>query len=305
MKTITLRYFDVNHTDSLTAPSTTLVNRIIGKLSSAASNRMMPINKKSSDKHDLISNYLNFDGGKAIAGTYLRITDSKDVPIIKKEILNQQSFSISSINENAADDEKTCLDYFYFCLNDKHLIITLDGRSSIARFETYINWLLSTAESGEDISFIPIVDESKLSIADIKQITVGSSYNVTVSNDKEDDNTNCRTKVLGVANDIIKEFFSDTPDFDDLMKSNICSADLVIKFSKPRIMSKEEYLKKTAGVILKPLEDPDGIKFASKGKKISGSQVLKSEDVEVDSDNGALSEQNVYLTMFRKIQALS
>lgn len=303
MKTITLRYFDVNHTDRLTTPSTTLVNRIIKRLSSAASNRMMPINKKSSDKHDLISNYLNFDSGKAIAGTYIRITDSKDVPIIKKEILDQQQFSISSINENASDDEKTCLDYFYFCLTDKHLIITLDGRSSIARFETYINWLLSTAETGEDISFIPIVDESKLSIADIKQITVGSSYNFTISNDKEENNISYRSKVFGVASDIIKEFFSDTPDFDDLMKSNICSADLVIKFSKPRIMSKEEYLKKTAGVILKPLEDPDGIKFASKGKKISGSQVLKSEDVEVDSDNnGALSEQNVYLTMFRKIQ---
>lgn len=70
-------------------------------------------------------------------------------------------------------------------------------------------------------------------------------------------------------------------------------------------MSREEYLRKTAGAILKPLEDPDGIRFATNGKKISGSQALKSEEVEVDCDtNGALSEQNVYQTMFRKLKEL-
>ena len=304
MKTITLRFFDVNCSNGLTS-STPLVKRIIGKLNSAASERMMAVNKYSSDKFDLISNYLNFDNGKAITGTCLRITNSKTVPVISEEILKQQQFSLNSINENAKDDEKTCLDYFYFCLSNKYLIITLDTRSSITRFETYINWLLNTSESGEDVSFTPIIDENKMTIADLKKITIGKSFNIPIQNSQEKRESSIVSKVVGITGDVLKSIVSDTSDLKDLLDSNICSADLVIKFSKPRSMSKDEYLRKTAGVILKPLENPDGIKFASKEKKISGSQVLKSEDIEVDCDtNGALSEQNVYRAMFKSLTEL-
>lgn len=304
MKAITLRFFDVNCSNGLTS-STPLVKRIIGKLNSAASERMMAVNKYSSDKFDLISNYLNFDNGKAITGTYLRITNSKTVPVISEEILKQQQFSLNSINENAKDDEKTCLDYFYFCLSNKYLIITLDTRSSITRFETYINWLLNTSESGEDVSFTPIIDENKMTIADLKKITIGKSFNIPIQNSQEKRESGIVSKVVGITGDVLKSIVSDTSDLKDLLDSNICSADLVIKFSKPRSMSKDDYLRKTAGIILKPLENPDGIKFASKGKKISGSKVLKSEDIEVDCDtNGALSEQNVYRAMFKSLKEL-
>lgn len=302
MKSITLRFFDVNCSNRLTS-SSSLVNRVIGKLSSAASDRMMPVNKNSSDKFDLISNYMNFGNGTAITGTCLRITNSKAVPVINDNILRQSQFPLSSINENAKDDEKTCLDYFYFCLSNEHLI-TLDTRSSMTRFETYINWLLNTSESGENISFSPVIDESKISIADIKKITIGKTCNIPIQNSQGRKDSNIASKVIGITGDVLKSIVSDTSGLDELMNSNICSADLVIKFSKPRSMSKDEYLRKTAGIILKPFEDPDGIKFASKGKKTSGSQILKSENIEVDCDtNGALSEQNVYQAMFKSLKA--
>lgn len=304
MKFITLRFFDVNLSAGLTS-SASLVMRVKAKLTSAVSERMMPVNKNSSDKFDLISNYLIIDNGKAIAGTCLRIANSKAVPVISEELLSQKQFTLNSINENAKDDEKTCLDYFYFCLSDGHLIITLDKRSSVTRFETYINWLLSTSESGEDITFVPVVDENRLSLADIKKITIGGKYNIPVNKEETAIERTFASKVIGITGTVLKSLLSDTSDLSELMASDICSADLVIKFSKPRSMSREEYLRKTAGAILKPLEDPDGIRFATNGKKISGSQALKSEEVEVDCDtNGALSEQNVYQTMFRKLKEL-
>lgn len=304
MKFITLRFFDVNLTAGLTS-SASLVKRVKAKLTSTVSERMMPVNKNSSDKFDIISNYLIIDNGKAIAGTCLRIANSKAVPVISEALLSQKQFTLNSINENAKDDEKTCLDYFYFCLSDEHLIITLDKRSSVTRFETYINWLLSTSESGEDITFVPVVDENRLSLADIKKITIGGKYNIPVNKEETAVERTFASKVIGITDTVLKSLLSDTSDLAELMASDICSADLVIKFSKPRSMSREEYLRKTAGAILKPLEDPDGIRFATNGKKISGSQALKSEEVEVDCDtNGALSEQNVYQTMFRKLKKL-
>lgn len=299
MKSITLRFFDVSYA-GLTSPS--IVSRILGKLSSAASDRLMPVNKNASDKYDLISNYMNIGNKTFVAGTCLRITNSKGVPVIKTEVLNQSQFSISAFNENASEDERTCLDYFYFCLSDKHLILTVDGKCNNKRFETYINWLLNTAEFGETIDFTPVIDETKLSLADIKRITIGNSYNIPLQDNQGPD---VKSTVVSIASGILKNLLSDSPDLDELMSSNICSADLVIKFSKPRSMSKEEYIRKTAGAILKPMDDPEGIKFASNGKKISGLQAMKTEVIEVDCDeNGVPSEQNIHQTMLKKVREL-
>lgn len=54
--------------------------------------------------------------------------------------------------------------------------------------------------------------------------------------------------------------------------------------------------------ILKHLDNPDGIRFQANGKKILGSQALKTEVVEIDCDeNGVMSEQAVYQQMIRKM----
>lgn len=261
----------------------------------------MPVNKQESDKYDLISDFLKVEKGKMVAGTSLRIINSKDVPIITEDMLKQTQFTVSSINEQAKEDEKTCLDYFYFCLSDKQLIVTLDSRSSISRFETYLNWLLNTVESGEHIKFTPMVDEETLSVADIKKITIGDSYDLKMDSGSTEGET-VKSKMVNLSNDVFRKLFSDTVSLKDLMDAKICSANLVIRFSKPKGMDEDEYKRKTAGAILKQLEDTNSVRFQTKGKKIIGSQVLKTEQIEVDSDeNGAVSEQSVYQTIIRKM----
>lgn len=299
MKTITLRFFDVEYTSGLTSTDT-LVSRVLSRLSSQASQRLMDVNKQESNKQDLISDFLNVKSGKMVAGTSIRITKSKDVPIITEAMLKQNQFKVSSINKNAKDDEKTCLDYFYFCLSDNKLIVTLDARSGISRFETYLNWLLSTTETGENINITPTVDEDNISVSDLKKITIGNSYNIS-SGDTGDNGEGIKSKMINLAGDVIKSLFSDTESFADLMDAKICSANLVIKFSKPRGMKEEEYKKKTAGAILKPLEDPDSVRFQTKGKKLLGSQILKVEQIEVEDVDGAINEQEVYQKIIKKM----
>lgn len=299
MKAITFRYFDVDYM-GLTS-STSLVGRLIGKLLSAASDRLMPLNKVESDKSDLISDFDNVNNGKMIAGTCLRIVNSKDVPIITEDMLKQNQFKVSTINPHAKDKEKTCLDYFYFCLSDDKLIVTLDARSSIGRFETYVNWLLNTKDLGEVISFTPTIDEEKISANDIKKITINNTFNLEVGN-KSKVSESIQSKLYNLSGDILNSLFSATDSLKDLMDANICSANLVIKFSKPRSMGEDEYKRKTAGTILKHLDNPDGIRFQANGKKMMGSQVLKTEIIEIDcDDNGVVSEQAVYQEMIKKM----
>ena len=300
-KRITFRYFDVEY-KGLTS-SSSLVARLSGKLTSSAKDRMMPLNKQESSESDLISDFSIGGKNRFIMGTMLRIVQSSEAPIITDDMLKQESFKVSSINSEATEREKTCLDFFYFCMSDEHIVVTLKSNKSINRLETYVNWILDTSESGEHVSFNPEIDVDSLSAADIKKITVGSSFDFSVKDGSPGVKGEVvKTKLLDVTSEVFNTIFLETASLDDLMNANICSANLIIKFTKPRGMDEDEYKRKTAGAILKPLENPNNITFQGKEKRIKGSSVLKTEEVEVEClENGAVSEQEVYQKMLQKL----
>ena len=77
---------------------------------------------------------------------------------------------------------------------------------------------------------------------------------------------------------------------------------LVINFSKPKSMSVEDYRLRTIGASLKQIGDPENIKIQTNGKKLKGSEVLKTEIIDVEDDGGAISEQEIYQKMIQKIR---
>lgn len=300
MKPVILRYFDVT-CPTLTSENS-LVERLISKLKSSASSRMMPLNRLESKKSDLISDFLvTTHGKKLIAGTYLRIANSTEVPIITEEMLKQDQFKVSTINKNAGSHEKTCLDYFYFCMSDDKLIVTLDSRATINRIETYINWLLNTKGSDDMVSFRPIVDGTTVSAADLKQITIFNNSSILIGG-SEPLAEQQESSVINIAKGAIMKLFNDADNLENLFEENICSAKLVIKFTKPRNMDLEEYKRKTIGASLKPIADTDTIKIQTNSKKMKGSDVLKTETIDVDDDRGIINEQEVYLKMIQRLK---
>lgn len=207
MKKITLRYCFVN--SSAFTLKDSLAHRLKSKLASSASSRMMPLNKQASGKSDVISDFLTVSNNeKIIAGTYLRIANSADVPIVTEEMLRKNQFKVSTINKSANKDEKTCLDYFYFCLSDSRLIVTLDSRSTISRFETYVNWLLNTKDSGEIISFTPAINQDTISVADLKKITINTNSSVLAAGDNPVGETN-ESSVISITKNALRKLFSD------------------------------------------------------------------------------------------------
>ena len=176
----------------------------------------------------------------------------------------------------------------------------MDSRSTISRFQTYINWILGTSESDESIVFTPMVDSTAISAADIKKITIGESF--TVSETGAESKVELQSKIVDIKDVVLGALFSETESLKDLMDANICSANLVIKFSKPRGMDRDEYRMKTAAALLKPLANPEQVSFQSNGKNIKGSQVLKTETFEIEcDDNGAVLEQAIYQELRRQI----
>ena len=73
--------------------------------------------------------------------------------------------------------------------------------------------------------------------------------------------------------------------------NKILSAQLLVKFTKPRKMEEEDY-EKLLGAYMKPISDADGVTFKLKnGKKITGSNILRTKNVEIEMiDDVRISE---------------
>ena len=76
-----------------------------------------------------------------------------------------------------------------------------------------------------------------------------------------------------------------------MLDNKILSAQLLVKFTKPRKMEEEDY-EKLLGAYMKPISDADGVTFKLKnGKKITGSNILRTKNVEIEMiDDVRISE---------------
>ncbi|HCM5308957.1 TPA: hypothetical protein N3N85_005401, partial [Klebsiella pneumoniae] len=66
--------------------------------------------------------------------------------------------------------------------------------------------------------------------------------------------------------DIIRNSMSDTEQLNDIALSQMISAELLIKFKKPRKMTDDEY-ERVLGAYLKPVSDLDNVSFKRKDNK--------------------------------------
>ena len=100
-----------------------------------------------------------------------------------------------------------------------------------------------------------------------------------------------RTLKSLVADLRLKKIVEEIPDFQQMLDNKILSAQLLVKFTKPRKMEEEDY-EKLLGAYMKPISDADGVTFKLKnGKKITGSNILRTKNVEIEMiDDVRISE---------------
>lgn len=310
-KKVRMRAFRVENND-LSKSSSPAKSLLLSKLdgSESVKERCMILSQEDSKKEqDLISFHQTSEKSKSVFCTMIRVSPSNDVEQIPNELFDKKFFTMDEFKDSGIESSVVCKGHFYFCINDNYLITNLPLTKTISSLQTYICWLTSN----ELIEFTPMIDKkNQTQLKDLDFIKVKDPGQPTKEKetDEESDHSTAQPPVISeekskafklpsMLMDIIKKTLSDTSSFSDLINNKIVSAELLIKFKKPRKMTDEEYAK-ILGATLKPVSDLDNITFKRKDGKseVKGKDLLKTKTVDIEvTETGKLVEQMVFQEM--------
>lgn len=309
-KLVTLRAFEIKNNSLSKASSdakVTLVKKLI-EIKQAKDRCMLLNPDDKNQERDVISYFKESLQSGSIFCTMLRITSDKDVQHITDTLFEKEVFSLDDIETSRIDASAICKSHYYFSMNDNFLVTNLPLNKTIIRLQTYLSWFLNN----DLLEFTPLIsakDQTRLSdlkaiiVKDPEPISAPTSTALTVSPGNSTSVTSTESqksiKLSQKVFDILKRSMSDTAQLDELALSQMISAELLIKFKKPRKMSEEEY-KRALGAYLKPVSDLDNVSFKRKDNKteVKGKDLLLTKAVSVETtQTGKLVEQQLLQEM--------
>ncbi|MFV0377996.1 MAG: hypothetical protein ACK5JD_11935 [Mangrovibacterium sp.] len=300
-KNLKLRAFRIENNE-ITQSNSGILNNITNKLQgSIAETRRMQLNSEDIKREeDLISDF-SISQQKFVSGVVLRITHAEDVPNIPDTFLKHEKISINELENIEAGTSIIYKEHYYFLLNNDFVITNLQSNINIKRLQVYINWLLEKERASMLYEFTPIVvSQNETKLSDIKKITVKDK---TVNfMDKQDDTGH---KKFALSLDLLTDLIKDVSSLDKIIDNNIVSAELLIKFTKPRKMSEADY-QKIMGAYMKPISETDDISFSTKKNGvITGSDILKTKSVDIElTETNKINEPQLYQEMEKFLNEL-
>ncbi|MDR2241836.1 MAG: hypothetical protein LBE28_03615 [Providencia alcalifaciens] len=318
-KQIKMRAFKIENHDVSKSVSPAK-QQILAKLTSTTTvkERCMILNSEDPKKEqDLISYYQTSETSGSVFCNMMRVTPSEGVEKIPDLLFEKPSFTMSDLQNADIDTSVICKNHFYFCMNDKFLVTNLPLNKTISSLQTYVCWLANN----ELIEFTPMIVKNKqtqlkdlqlMSIKDPSPIkNMGSSdeeqppkesdgNNVKSTEVTTSEEKNTKIKLSSAVMETLKSIIpSSLSNFKEIVDNQIVSAELLIKFNKPKDMDEEDYAR-ILGATLKPVSDLDNIVFKRKDgrRDVKGKDLLKIKNVLIDvTESGKLVDQQVFQEM--------
>ncbi len=309
-KRVLLRAFKIKNS-MLSSSDSKIKERLIKKLEfyKKSQDRCMDLNENDlSDEKDLISNYENYSVEQSLFCTLLRMSIGSEVQHITKNLLNRIKFNIENLESENLETAAIYKDHFYFSIKGDYLVTgMLAGNRTIKPLQTYLSWFLKD----ENFELTPVIKPpSEYKLSDLKSANFSD---ITIKHDsKEKTSSSLNETGKQVTNinkfvlDKITSLFKDNISLNDVDLSQVISAELIIKFKKPKEMTNEEYEDKF-GALLKPVSDVESIKFQTKDKKteVSGKDLLHTKIIYVEeTQNGFINEQELMQEMGKYLKEL-
>ena len=222
---------------------------------------------------------------------------------IPDDFLEHEQITISELEKDDESGQKMRFkENYYFFMNDSFLVTNFQANTHIKRFQTYINWLIQNERVDILYEFTPRVNSvEKIPLSEIKNIEVKDSAIYSDDSDKVH-----RNSLLTIKDDFLKHFLNDVKDFDEIIKQQVVSAQLLLKFNKPKEMKKEDY-ERVMGAYLKPITETDDVTFVTKkGKRINGTDLIMTKDVIIElTESKMISEEQLFQEMELYIKEIS
>jgi len=306
-KNLKLRAFEIQNNE-LSQSNSGLLSILSQKLrGSVAQNRRMRLNVDDpKNEEDLVSDY-DVKENYLVLGVVLRIMPSDDVPNIPDELFDQEKIEMNELDTIHTQSSNIYKEHYYFMLNNRYLITTLSSNKPITRFQTYINWLLDKERGTKLFEFTPIIKPApEVRLGDLKEIKISDTSIRTVSNGGvNNSNDDFVQKIKNLGKEAISFFLNDTQNFSEIELEQIVSAELLIKFAKPK-KKDEENLKRSLSALLKPISETDNVVFRpKKGPAIKGCDLLWTKSVEIDTtETNKISEPQLFQEMEKVLSEL-
>ena len=300
-KSIKLRAFNIEN-NTLSQASSSLAKHLASKLpGTTGETRRMLLNPDDiNQEEDFIGNWLvNKDG--LVSGIMIRITHKVNIPNITNEILQLEQINLSQLDSLTTESNIIYKEHFYFLLDNNYIIANLHNNSQIKKLQIYLNWFLEDKREDDLYEITPvIVSQSEIKLSEISKIKVKDKVLSKVGNEPQTIN-----KKISLALDTLKSMSIDTIDLDQLARNNIVSAEILIKFKKPKTMTESDY-GQLLGHFLQSFCDDEDIEFETKKKeKIKGSNILKTKTVSIElTESSKINEPQLFQEMEKFIYEL-
>lgn len=299
-KQIKLRAFKIE-TNNISQVSSKIVEHFSRSIeNSLAKDRRLRLNiEDENQEEDLISDYA-FRELITATGSMLRIAPSSNVLNIPDDLFNDEKILIRQLDRLQVSSEIIYKNHYYFAFNNKYLITNLSLNTTIIRFQTYINWLLRNFRGQTLYEITPIViSQPNLRMHEIKKIKVNdTSINPYVNHEDHEEENGIFSRIKQIPVELIESLFSDTSTLHDALSEDMISAELLVKFKKPRKVSRDDY-QRTMGAILKPISELENITvYPEKGQPITGRDLNRVKIVNIETlESGKISEEQLYQEM--------
>ena len=300
-KSINLRAFEIVNS-SVTQAHSDLFQKLKNRLnSSIVTDRAMLLNMsdKSSQEQDLISFYEAQDGlDMPVFCVLLRASIDDNAQHIDKALFKQNTFKIDDIKDNPLGPGVIYKRHFYFTAHKNPIVTTLPGNITIKGLQTYLNWFLN------DLYEInPKINSKKISeLSDIENIKVRDPINA--QSEGEHEKTHILTRMLRhLSREAVRNFITDTPNISEEQLEQMVSAELLLKFRRPK-KNDPEALKKAYSAILKPVADLDNYQVKRRNSSTirSGQDIVETTLVSIEKlEKKRINEQQLEQEMRKYI----
>lgn len=250
-----------------------------------AISRLRKINMDD-DKSDveMIGSYHFSTNQERFFASFFQMRHDSNSKTIAEDILNKEFVSQDDIKELGELSQYLLNRRFLFMFNSEHLVTTLPGTINVSVIESYLNWLLESVRGNTKLILDPVVTKVESltpKMSEIKSVSINSNplQSKRTANKTQDDK-----KIYDITREKLLSFFKEA-DLKDIMDNNLVSAELVIKFKKPKKKQMEE-LESNLSAMMKNSADLDNMSIELKnGKRIQGSEIEGKKFVTLNLDS--------------------